>query len=78
VYFATHRPSRELPSDLDPESVQRYASVMTTHRSAIVGFGSYYDQMAPPDSLARVLGFPRVAEFPDGSIWAEEPLSYPR
>jgi len=78
VYFATHRPSRELPEELDPEIARDFARVVTTRHIVIVGFGSYYDRMVSPDSLARTLGLLRVAEFADGSIWSEKPLSSPR
>ena len=74
AYFATHRPSRELPAEMDPDILRDFARVVGAKRSVIVGFGSYYDRMTPPDSLARRLGFQRVAEFEDGAIWAEKPL----
>jgi len=75
IWFLTHRPSRELPSELDPQVMRDFAGVIRARRSVIVGFASYYDRMAPPDSLARKLGFQQVAGFEDGTIWAERPLS---
>jgi hypothetical protein len=75
VWFATHRPSRDLPLDMDQDVMREFARVMAARRTVIVGFGSYYDREAPPDSLAKGLGFQRVAEFADGTIWAEKPLS---
>jgi len=76
VYFATHRPSRELPSELDPGVIEDFVRIMRAQRSLIVGFGSYYDRMVPPDSLARLLTFEKVADFADGVIWAgKKPLS---
>jgi len=75
IWFLTHRPSRELPGEMDPDVLRDFARVTGARRLVIVGFSSYYDRMAPPDSLARKLGFQRVAEFEDGTIWSEKPLS---
>ncbi|HVO35076.1 MAG TPA: hypothetical protein VMT21_05890 [Gemmatimonadales bacterium] len=78
IWFLTHRPSRDLPSDLAPEVMSDFASVIESRTSVIVGFASYYDRMAPPDSLASRLGLQKVAQFADGTIWSAEPLSKPR
>ena len=70
VYFATHRPSRELPAELGPDVLRDFARVMGARPAVIVGFGSYYDRMTSPDSLAGKLGYRKVAEFEDGTVWA--------
>ncbi len=75
VYFATHRPSRELPTDPTPEEVADFGRAIGAQKSVIVGFPSYYDRMTSPDSLARRLGLRKLAEFADGNVWGLEPLS---
>ncbi|MGA2382289.1 MAG: hypothetical protein ABSG61_02535 [Gemmatimonadales bacterium] len=69
VYFLTHRPSRDLPAVLDPESLGDFAGTLAGRRAVVVGFANEYEPTASLDSIARRLGLRVAAEFPEGRVW---------
>jgi hypothetical protein len=69
AYFLTHRPSRDLPSTLDPESVHAFGSVLHERGGVVVRFPYDFEPVAAPDSIAARLGLVRLAGFPDGVVW---------
>jgi len=69
AYFLTGRPARLLPARLDPESVRSFAAVLRTRHGAVLGFESYFEEVAPPESLAVRLGLREAARFDYGAAW---------
>ena len=67
VYFATHRPSRELPATAGAAGA--FARVLQGRRAVVVAFAQDYEPVASPDSLARRLGMKLVADDSDGRVW---------
>ncbi|OLC08307.1 MAG: hypothetical protein AUH42_01805 [Gemmatimonadetes bacterium 13_1_40CM_70_11] len=69
AYFLTGRPARLLPDGLDAESVRAFAGVMRARHGAVLGFESYFDPVAPPESLATRLGLHEAVRFDYGVAW---------
>jgi len=69
VYFLTGRPARVLPEALDSQTVRAFAHVMRARHGALLGFESYFDPVAPPDSLAARLGLREAIRFDYGVAW---------
>jgi len=70
IYYYVHRPSRELPITLSPDSPRRFASRFAAAPSALVVFSDTTWQSAiPGDSLASRLGLRAAARFRDGAIY---------
>jgi len=70
AWFFTHRPSRDLPGNLDADSLASFGRVLRAERGLLVEFPFDLDAGAPPDSLANRLGLIEMARFPDGAVWA--------
>ena len=69
AYFLSGRPSRLLPTTLDPDSVRALADTMRRRHGALLGFESNFDPVAPPESLAARLGLKRAIRFDYGAAW---------
>ncbi len=69
AYFLTGRPARLLPASLDAETVHTFATVMKARHGAVLGFESYFDDVAPPESLAVRLGLREAIRFDYGAAW---------
>ncbi len=75
AWFFTHRPSRDVPQTLEPDSVASFGRVLRAERGILVQFPFDLSPAAPPDSLANRLGLIEMARFPDGAVWAPPPGS---
>jgi len=71
AWFLTHRPSRDLPAELDSESLDAFARRLGGRRAVVVAFAQEYGPTAPPDSIARRLGLKVAAQFPHGRVWGK-------
>jgi hypothetical protein len=69
AYFLTGRPARLLPASLDAETVHTFATVVKAWHGAVLGFESYFDDVAPPESLAVRLGLREAIRFDYGAAW---------
>jgi hypothetical protein len=69
AWFLTHRPSREVPPTLDPDSVGEFGRVLGERRAVLVRFPDDYEPSAPAESLALRLGLHQLAVFADGAVW---------
>jgi hypothetical protein len=69
AYFLTDRPARLLPAGLDPQVVRAFAAVVRARHGAVLGFESYFDEVAPPESLALRLGLREAIRFDYGAAW---------
>ena len=69
VYFLTHRPSRDVPVSLDPDSVGALGHVLAERGGVLVRFPYDFEPAASPDSIARRLALPQLAAFPEGVVW---------
>ncbi len=69
VYFLTHRPSREVPARLAPDTLRVFGGVLRERQGLLVRFPYDYEPVASPDTLARRLDLPLLASFPEGVVW---------
>jgi hypothetical protein len=69
VFALTHRPSRNVPRDLAPDSLAEFARAFRERPAVLVRFPFDLDPGAPPDSIAKRLGLREIATFPDGAVW---------
>lgn len=69
VYFLTHRPSRDVPSALEEDSVRDFGRTLAARHGVLIRFPVDLEPMASPDSLAARLGLRKTAEFPEGALW---------
>ncbi|PYP71667.1 MAG: hypothetical protein DMD41_11610 [Gemmatimonadetes bacterium] len=69
AYFLTGRPARLLPDGLDAQTVRAFADVIRARHGAVLGFESYFDPVAPPESLAARLGLREAIRFDYGVAW---------
>ena len=69
VYFLTHRPSRDVPDSLDPDSIRAFGRVLVEQGGVLVRFPYDLEPVAAPDSIAVRLALPRLAAFPEGAVW---------
>jgi hypothetical protein len=69
VYFLTHRPSRDVPDRLDPDSVGAFGRVLASRGGLLVRFPDDFEPVAAPDSIAARLALPRLAALPEGAAW---------
>jgi hypothetical protein len=68
-YALTHRPSRSIPEDLNPDSLAAFARVLRERPAVLVRFSFDLLRSASPDSIAKRLGLREIATFPDGAVW---------
>jgi hypothetical protein len=69
VYFLTHRPSRDIPDSLDPDSVGAFGRVLHEGGGVLVRFPYDFVPGAAPDSIAVRLALQQLAAFPEGAVW---------
>jgi hypothetical protein len=74
IYFQVGRPSREVPTTSDPDTVAAFGKALVAKHGALIGFSdTSWLPGARPDSLARRLGLREVARFEDGTVWLPNP-----
>jgi hypothetical protein len=73
VWFHAGRATHELPSDLDPGTVQEFRVKIEREHGAMLSFRSHAEDYAPPDSLAALAGLVAVERWPGGTIWRAPP-----
>jgi hypothetical protein len=49
--------------------VRAFAAVVRARHGAVLGFESYFDEVAPPESLALRLGLREAIRFDYGAAW---------
>jgi hypothetical protein len=69
VYFQAHRAAHDLPDALDGLTLRRFHDRLVRNHGLVVGFAAPSPDVAPPDSIARLMGLHEVAAFPDGAVW---------
>ena len=78
AYFLTGRPTRLLPEGLDAQTVRAFTDVIRARHGAVLGFESYFDPVAPPESLAARLGLREAIRFDYGVAWIPADTTKPR
>ncbi len=69
VYFQAQRASHDLPERLDGLTLRRFRERLTHTQGVVVGFSAVSPDVAPPDSIAALMGLRLVARFDDGAVW---------
>jgi dolichyl-phosphate-mannose-protein mannosyltransferase len=69
IWFSTSRASFELPSDLDPGTVQEFREKIEREHGALLAFNARAEDYASPDSLAALAGLVVAERWPDGTVW---------
>ena len=69
IWFHTSRASFELPSDLDPGTVQEFREKIEREHGALLAFNARAEDYASPDSLAALAGLVAAERWPDGTVW---------
>jgi hypothetical protein len=69
LYFQAHRQSHDLPGTLDRLALHRFRERLARTHGVVVAFTDPSPDVAPPDSIARLLGLAPVARYPDGTVW---------
>jgi hypothetical protein len=69
LYFNAGRASHDLPDVTDALTLRRFRDRLARNHGVLVAFSAPNSDVAPPDSVARVLGLRQIARFSDGSVW---------
>ncbi len=69
LYFNAGRPSHDVPDVTDALTLRRFRDRLARSHGVVVAFSAPNSDVAPPDSVARVLGLRQIARFSDGSVW---------
>lgn len=69
IWFHTGRAAAELPYELDARVAAEFRAKLARERGAMLSFTARSEDMAPPDSLARLAGLEAVVRSPDGTVW---------
>ncbi len=69
LYFQAQRASHDVPETLDGLTLHRFRDRLAHTRGAMVGFSVVSPDVAPPDSIAALMGLRLVARFDDGAVW---------
>jgi hypothetical protein len=80
IYYYLHRPSRDLPGTLAPDSLRRFTARFTAAPAALVVFSdTTWTSAVPGELLASRLGLRTAARLNDGTVWvAAAPVSVVR
>jgi hypothetical protein len=74
IYYYLHRPSRDLPGTLAPDSLRRFAARFAAAPAALVVFSdTTWRSALPGDLLASRLNLRAAARLNDGTIWLSSP-----
>jgi hypothetical protein len=69
LYFNAGRASHDVPDVTDALTLRRFRDRLARSHGVVVAFSAPNSDVAPPDSVARVLGLRQIARFSDGSVW---------
>jgi len=69
VYFQAHRASHDLPTSLNGLALHRFRERLARSHGVVVGFAARSPDVAPPDSVALLMGLHEIARFGDGAVW---------
>jgi hypothetical protein len=70
IFVHLHRPSRDVPASIAPDTLRAFAAVLAGRPSAIVAFSDTTWEGGPwPAALAGRLGLRQAARLRDGAIW---------
>ena len=78
VYFYLHRPSHELPMNMDSDSstLAAFADTVRARNGRVLLFDAETREFAPRDELVKVAGFREVAHVADGVVLGPTPLEH--
>jgi hypothetical protein len=69
LYFNAGRAVHDVPDVTDALTLRRFRDRIARSHGVVVAFTAPNPDVAPPDSVARVLGLRQIARFNDGSVW---------
>ena len=69
LYFNAGRATHDVPDVTDALTLRRFRDRIARSHGVVVAFTAVNGDVAPPDSVARVLGLRQIARFSDGSVW---------
>ena len=69
LYFNAGRATHDVPDVTDALTLRRFRDRIARSHGVVVAFTAVNGDVAPPDSVARVLGLKQIARFSDGSVW---------
>ena len=69
VWFATGRPSWNLPETADSDSVAAFGAVLRQRHGLVIGFESPLEEMARPEELSGLLALPIIARLDGAAVW---------
>jgi hypothetical protein len=72
LYFQAQRGSHDLPATVDGLTLHRLRERLAFTHGVVVGFTVQNPDIAPPDTIARLMGLREVARFGDGAVWEEQ------
>lgn len=70
LYFHAHRIARELPDSTDAPELPQFGQRVAAQHAYVIAFDAPSPDFIPPDSLAQLLGWERVARVADGTVWS--------
>jgi hypothetical protein len=70
IYYYLHRPSRDLPARLAPDTLRQFAERFAARPSALVAFAdTTWGDAVPARILAQALSLREAAHLADGTVW---------
>jgi hypothetical protein len=69
VWFHTGRAAAELPYELDAGIAGEFRAKIEGEHGAVLAFAATSEDVAAPDSLAKLAGLVATARWPEGTVW---------